>query len=579
MQYTGCSSALFSLFSLAHCRTFPASLSFKLMQAVSSLAFDTPGLARRILQPRVMRAVLGMHAQLQPQQRTAVVSVINVAVQWGVNSSLQMEGGHSVDSSNSVLGDEVVGVLLSHLDRPDALTALHTLCDAVPLHAHVLSPSPFIRVLLQPRYWNKLSSQILGSSKGAPPGLLATQSLSLVRCMLDHQWEDAARAIGNDASLIIQLSLIWSHGQVSPVARAQALSLVAAAAAGPAADVVLDLFVRNNSIASAAADAVVLWEDMERSTKIASVSAMELIVLQQATAAISSLCSGQRSQAVEPSSYRTPPLFLSAVRVALCEGMLSSQLIDTALRLVLASSDAVSTLAVTIIHTFTAVSSRNRLRLLSAGAVQTLTHATTSGQPAVRAGALHALALLILPNDAFASAAAADGADVHAVNAAAATRSHIDALLPALLSAASSGELLISAAIPLLHYVVVILDAVEHFVMKLVIIIQQQQQQSPLPPTPPNPSSLLKHCPFSSHPIHAFSHFFLQWRCHRSQQRHCFRQISSDAALPSHFKNRVPVQSSHVRRHAAGFFDASTSGFNEEKRFRWHCVSSMNGKC
>jgi hypothetical protein len=123
------------------------------------------------------------------------------------------------------------------------------------------------------------------------------------------------------------------------------------------------------------------------------------------------------------------------------------------------------------------VSSRNRLRLLSAGAVQTLTPATTYGQPAVRAGALHALALLILPNDASASAAADDGVDVHAVNAAAATRSHIDALVPALLSAASSGELLILAAIPLLHYVVVILDAVKHFVMKLVIIIQQQQQQ------------------------------------------------------------------------------------------------------
>jgi hypothetical protein len=549
------------------------------MQAVSSLAFDAPGLARRILQPRVMRAVLGMHAQLQPQHRAAVVSVINAAVQWGVNSSLQTEGGQSVGSSSSVLGDEVVGVLLSHLDRPDALTALHTLCDTVPLHAHVLSPSPFVHLLLQPRFWNQLSSQIRGSSQGAPPGLLATQSMSLVRCILDHQWEDAARAIGSDASLLIQLSLIWSHGQVSPVARAQALSLVAAAAAGPAADVVLDFFARNNSLASAAAEAVVLWGNMERSSKITSTSAMELIVLQQATAALSSLCSGQRSQAAESSYYQPPSLSVSTARVVLCEGMLSSQLIDTALRLVLASNDAVSALAVTIIHTFTAVSGRNRLRVLSAGAVKTLTRATTSGQPAVRAGALHVLALLLLPNDSSASAAADDGVDVHAENAAAVTRSHLDALVPALLSAASSGELLISAAVPLLQHVVVVLGAVEHFVIKLVAIIirssscsssssSSSSTSSPPPSTPPTASSPPNHRPFSTLFIHAFSHSFLQWWCYCSQQRHRLRKISSDTALPSHFKNRVPVQSSHVRRHAASVFDASTSRFDEEKRFR-----------
>jgi hypothetical protein len=76
------------------------------------------------------------------------------------------------------------------------------------------------------------------------------------------------------------------------------------------------------------------------------------------------------------------------------------------------------------------------------------------------------LEVLIVPRDTAASAGDDDIVDALAADVAAVARSYMDAIMPALLSAVSSGELLVKAAMPLLHHVVVALGAAEQLFMK-----------------------------------------------------------------------------------------------------------------
>jgi hypothetical protein len=84
----------------------------------------------------------------------------------------------------------------------------------------------------------------------------------------------------------------------------------------------------------------------------------------------------------------------------------------------------------------------------------------------VRVQALDTLTLLLVHDDAAAYALAAADADGPTRDAATAARSNIDELMPAFLSAAASGELLMAAVLPLLDYAIVALGAVEHFVAR-----------------------------------------------------------------------------------------------------------------
>jgi hypothetical protein len=457
MHSSGCSSAIIPLFSLAHCPDFTVSLTYKTLQAFSALAFDASSLARQILQPHVMRAVLDMRTRLPVQHRAAAVGVINVAVQWGTNSSLG--SADHVNIGGRTLGDDVVNALAHHLDLPDALAALHTLCDAAPLRVHVLMPSSFIDILLQPHHWQHLTSHIRLPSFAFSPGSLAAYSLTLVNCMLDQRWEDVASIIGADAPLLTALQAIWTHGQVAPGMRAQALSIAAAAVSGPAADDVLNLFIGNNSLVAAVASSVVSWEENHPNTD--SVSAVDLLLLRNTAAFIESLCVGSYLKAAQPSSSSR-----LATRAIVCERIVSTKLTESVLRLLRASDTEITSHAVAIIHALAAASSRNRLLLLSAGAVASLASASTSGRPAVRVQALDTLTLLLVHDDAAAYALAAADADGPTRDAATAARSNIDELMPVFLSAAASGELLMAAVLPLLDYAIVALGAVEHFVAR-----------------------------------------------------------------------------------------------------------------
>ncbi len=451
MYSTGCSAALIPLFALSQCHAFTVTLSFKLLQTVSSLAYDVPILARDIAQPAVMRMVLNMHGQLPAHQKSAAVAAIHVAVRWGSNSSLVSAEG------SSSLGDDISRALASHLDLTDALAALRILCDAGPLRTNSLAPASFVPLLLQPHHWRNLSSQVHSSSPGISPGMLAAYSLSLMHCMLDHQWEDVAVAVGMDASLLSALASIWTRSELSAVMRAHALSLAAAAAAGPAADTVLDAFTRIAALPEAAVKAIVEWDDIRKVTGDRFASAMDLIVLQHATALVGSLC-GRSATVAIPGTLPTSP---SAARSVLSQRMLTPQLIRAALHLLRASNDAVRAHAVSIICAFAAASTRNKLRFVSDGAISALTGAAATGQHSVRAAALDALAVLLLPDNSvhsFPDDAAGSDSEI-----AAAARAQMDALMPALVSAAGSGDLLVDSALPLLHYVVDTLDAVEHF--------------------------------------------------------------------------------------------------------------------
>lgn len=399
--------------------------------------------------------VLGMHASLPAQQQSAVVETIYSAVHWGSNSS---EG--TVGESSS-LGDDVSRVLASHLDLTYSLAALRILCDAGPLSANLLATTSLVSLLLQPHHWHKLSSQVHSSSPDITPGLLTTYSLSLMHCMLDKNWEDVARAVGMDALLLPALASIWMRSELAAVARAHALSLAAAAAAGPAASAVLDTFAANKALSAAVVGALVEWEDKGKNAGDRFGSAMDLIVLQQATALLESLLGTSRF--ADAAGKLSPS---SAARSILSEQMLTPQLIRAVLQLLRASDEPVRAHAVSIIRAFAATSTRNKLRFVSDGAITVLTAAAASGQHAVRASALDALAaLLLLQAETSALSPSADDARAGSEIAAAA-RAQMDALMAALVSAAGSGDLLVVSALPLLHYAIVVVGAIEQFVTR-----------------------------------------------------------------------------------------------------------------
>jgi hypothetical protein len=189
---------------------------------------------------------------------------------------------------------------------------------------------------------------------------------------------------------------------------------------------------------------------------------MDIIVLQHAAHLLSSLCRGAPVYAAQPP--QPPPA--SATRLALCERMMSDRLMRAALQLLQASNDSIISYTISIIHAFAVTSTSNRRRLIAAGALPALTRASASGRHSLRAEALDAVAVLLLHRHNATVAVVSDAADDVALDAAAAARSDIDALLPALLSAAASGDVLIASAAPLLHYTVVMLDEVEQFVAK-----------------------------------------------------------------------------------------------------------------
>ena len=447
------------LFALSNCHAFSASLSFKLLQTMSLLAFDVPTLAREIAGPSVMRGVLHMHAQLPSHQQAVALAVIGIAVQWGANSSLASAGG------DSTLGDDVFRVLAMHLDHPDALASLHALCEAAPLRAHTLATSSLVSLLLQPHHWQTLTAQVQTLPPDVSPGLLTAHSLSLMHCMLHSQWENVARSVGSHETLLAALASVWVRAHVSAVMRAHALALAAAAAAGPAADIVLRSFEGNHSLAEAAAAVIVSWEYAGANAGDRTASAMQLIVLRHATTLLVSLCGGSASAATAGAQLSLPSPSSSTARSVLSESMLTPQLTHATLLLLPSPNDAIKSHAVSIIRAFATASARNKQRFMSGGALSALIGASVSGQHAVRAAAVEALAVLLLPSGEDAAASSAEAAHVDSV-AAAAARDQMDALMSALVSAASSGDLLVASALPLLHHAVVALDAVGQFVAR-----------------------------------------------------------------------------------------------------------------
>jgi hypothetical protein len=276
--------------------------------------------------------------------------------------------------------------------------------------------------------------------------------------MLERQRDDVAGAVGTDLPLLEGLASIWMHTEVAPVMRAQALALVAAAAVGPAVDDVLRAFAGNNSLASAAADAVVHWTDEDDRHQSHIDAAMSVMVLQHAAALLSSLCS---ADSIAPPSSS----FASAAHASLVERLLSPQLLLACMRLLDSSNAAVALQSITILRAFAAATSGNKERILKADAVPALSRLSSSGQYHVRAAALGALSTLLLPPTSapHAADAAARGPSLNGV---AATKSLAQSLMHVLLSAAAAGDVLAAEAMPLLHYFVAELVAVDEFVSR-----------------------------------------------------------------------------------------------------------------